>query len=175
VAGDILAGYGAQDTLTVTNLHSLASSQDYLTGWCSQTFTNTSNLFLDALTSGSFTTHASNRQAGFINVYLIAPVNDTPSWPASATGTVGTQGTLSFTDTEERDAACTLIASLPVDATASAVIPWPQEAIAALKRGVLPSHYCLYVSQNCSTTTTAGLAAAGTALYHKGVKGTYTG
>ncbi len=174
MAGNILAGYAASSSLTVTNLHSLASSQDWLTGWTSASRTNTSDKYLDYLYGFKFTTHASNRQAGSINIYVIGSLNDTPTWPASASGTPGTEGALSFTDTEERDAICRLLASLTVDSSASAVIDVPQLGIAALFGGVVPTHHCLYVSQNCSTTTTAGLAAAGSAVYQTGAYGTYT-
>ena len=36
------------------------------------------------LYGGTFTTHASNRQAGVINIYVLAALNDTPTWPATA-------------------------------------------------------------------------------------------
>ena len=104
--------YGASVAMTVTNLHSLASSQDWTTGWFSGSVTNTVNNRLDYMVGGTFTTHASNRQAGFINVYVIASLNDTPTWTATATGTLGTEGTGSFTDTEERNSLVRLIASM---------------------------------------------------------------
>lgn len=131
MAGDIKDKYAASSTLTVTNLHSLASSQDWTAGWGSAAISNLTDLNLDNMLGGTFTTHASNRQAGQINIYLIAPLNDTPTWPASASGTIGTEGAIAFTDTEERDAACTFLASITVDSTASAVMPFPMRAIAA--------------------------------------------
>ena len=164
--GDIKDKYVASVAPTVTNLHSLASSQDWTAGWCSGTITNTINNYLDYVYSAAFTTHAINRQAGQINVYLINALNDTPTWPASATGTVGTEGALSFTDTEERDSACTLIGSIIVDNSASSIVYLKPIAIAAFSGGELASHHCLYISQNASTTTTAGLAAAGSAVYY---------
>lgn len=172
--GNIKTGYAASAALTVTNLHSLASSLDYLTGWSSASVNNTANLYLDELIAATFTTHASNRQAGSINLYVVAALNDTPLWPATATGTIGTEGALSFTDTEERDALCRLLGSITVDATASAIYAFPPTGIAQLFGGVLPPYYALYVSQNCGTTTTAGLAAAGSAIYRTPVFGTYT-
>lgn len=166
MAGNFLDKYVASVSPTVTNLHSLASSQDWLTGWCSGTITNTSDNYLDYIAAAAFTTHASNRQAGSINVYVIGALKDTPTWPASATGTVGTEGALSFTDAEERDSACTFLDSIPVDATASSIVYMKPRAIAQLFGGEMPTHFCFYISQNASTTTTAGLAAAGSALYY---------
>ena len=172
MAGDIFPKYSASVAPTVTNLHSLASSQDYLTGWCSGSIA--ASAWEDAMFGATFTTHASNRQAGFINIYVAPALNDTPLYPASATGTLGTEGTVSFVDSEERDAACVLLASITVDNTASAVLPLGQRAIANLFGGTMPTHFCFYVSQNASTTTTAGLAAAGTALYYTPKYSQYT-
>lgn len=174
MAGDIKLKYSASTALTVTNLHSLASSQDWSAGWSSGAINNTSNLNLDYLLGGTFTTHASNRQAGTINVYILAALNDTPTYTATATGTIGTEGALSFTDTEERDAISRLLVSITVDATASAIYAFPPLSIAQLFGGVIPPYIAVYVSQNCSTTTTAGLAAAGSALYYTPVMSQYT-
>lgn len=62
MAGNILGAYAASAALTVTNLHSLASSQDWTAGWSSASQSNLSNLYLDYLYGFTFTTHASNRQ-----------------------------------------------------------------------------------------------------------------
>jgi hypothetical protein len=174
MAGNILGAYAASSSLTVTNLHSLASSADWLTGWSSASQDNTSNKYLDYLYGLTFTTHASNRQAGTINIWVIAALNDTPTWPATASGTIGTEGALSFTDTEERDALCRLLGSITVDNSASAIYTFPQTGIAQLFGGVCPTHHALYVSQNCATSTNAGLAAAGSAVYRTGAYGSYT-
>jgi hypothetical protein len=173
VAGDITGKAGLASTaLTVTNLHSLASSQDWTAGWGSAGIDKSS--YLDYSFGAKFTTHASNRQAGAINVYVVGSLNATPNYPAVASGTPGTEGAISFVDLEERDAACRLLASITVDNGASAVLDFPATAIAALFNGVLPPYFFFYVSQNCSTTTTAGLAAAGSAVYGTPAYGSYT-
>lgn len=175
MAGNILLKYAAASTaMTVTNLQSLASSQDWSAGWSSASVNNTSNNYLDYIVSGTFTTHASNRQAGVINVYIIAALNDTPTWVATATGTMGTEGTLSFTDTEERDAICRPLCSLAVDTTASAIYAFPPTGIANLFGGVIPPYWAIYVAQNASTTTTAGLASSGNAMYYTPIEAQYT-
>jgi hypothetical protein len=157
--------YVASSALTVTNLHSLASSQDWTAGWTSASINNTTNEYLDYLISGTFTTNASNRQAGSIYVYIIAALNDTPLWPATASGTIGTEGALSFTDTEERDSLCRVLTSITVDNTASAIYTFPPTGISALFGGWVPPYFAIYVGQNASTTTTAGLASSGSAIY----------
>lgn len=174
MAGDIKSKYAATATYTVTNLHSLASAQDWLTGWSSAAVDNTTDCYDDYLVSGTFTTHASNRQAGTIYVYIVAALTDTPTWPATATGTIGTEGALSFTDAEERDSLCRMLTSITVDNTASAVYAFPPTGIAALFNGRVPSDFAIYVAHNCSTTTTAGLAAAGSAIYRTPVYSQYT-
>lgn len=174
MAGDIKLQYVASVAPTVTNLHSLASSQDWLAGWTSASVSNLTNEYLDYLYAGTFTTHASNRQAGSINVYVIAALNDTPTWPATASGTIGTEGALSFTDTEERDSLVRLLTSITVDNTASAIYTFPPTGIAQLFGGMVPPYHAIYVAQNCGTTTTAGLASSGSAIYYTPVNAQYT-
>lgn len=168
MATDVKIKYPAASTsMTVTNLHSLASdSGSYLAGWSSASVSNTTNVDVDTLVAATFTTHASNRAAGDIRVYLLLPLNDTPTWPATASGTPGTEGALSFTDTEERDAYAVLLWSATADTTASSILTMPPKSIAARCGGVMPTHWALWVTQNVSTTTTAGLAAAGSAVYY---------
>lgn len=165
MAGDIKDKYVASSSLTVTNLHSLASSQDWSAGWTSASVNNTSNCYLDYMYGFTFTTHASNRQAGSINIYVIAALNDTPTWPATASGTIGTEGALSFTDTEERDSLVRFLGSITVDNTASAIYTFPPTGIAALFGCEIPPYHAIYIAQNFSTTTTAGLASSGSAVY----------
>ena len=176
MAGDIKSKYPAASTaMTVTNLHSLASSQTWIGGWTSASVANTSNVDFDYLVGGTFTTHASNRQAGSINVYVIGSLNDTPTWPTSASGTPGTEGALTFTAAEQVNSCCRLLGSIAVNNTASQVYAFPQTSIAQLfANQVMPTHWCLYVASNASTTTTAGLAAAGSALYYTRVIAQYT-
>jgi hypothetical protein len=174
MAGDAKLKYASSSALTVTNLHSLASAQDWAAGWTSASVSNTTNCYLDYLYGFTFTTHASNRQAGSINIYVIASLNDTPTWPATSSGTIGTEGALAFTDTEERDSLCRLLGSITVDNTASAIYTFPQTGIAALFGGFVPSHHAIYVAQNCATTTAAGLASSGSAGYYTPVYAQYT-
>lgn len=159
--------YGASVALTVTNLHSLASDQNLLAGWFSAPKSNLTDLRLDYNVSGTFTTHASNRQTGYINVWAVAALNDTPTWPATNTGTLGTEGAGGFVDTEERDSYARLIACISVDTSASAIYTFPPTSIAGAFGLIMPpTHWGIFVTQNCSTTTTAGLAASGSAIYY---------
>lgn len=162
--------YGSSVALTVTNLHSLPADNATgapLVGWFSAAKSNLTDLRLDYNVSGSFTTHASNRQAGFIYVYAVASLNDTPLWPATATGTLGTEGLGSFVDVEERDSYCVPLATIVIDNTASAIYTFPPTSIASAFGLIMPpTHWGLFVSTNATTTTTAALAASGSALYY---------
>lgn len=174
MAGNITEKYGASVAPTVTALQSLASSQDWSAGWGSATITNNANNFQDYLVGATFTTNAANRQIGSINIYVIAALNDTPLFPAVASGTLGTEGAITFTDSEERDSLCRLLASITVDNSNSAIMAFPQTAIAQLFGGRIPSHFVFYIAQNCSTTTTAGLASSGSAIYYTPIYTQYT-
>lgn len=174
MAGDIKLKYAASQTPTVTSLQSLASSQDWTAGWTMAAIDNTSDCYEDYLVGLKFTTAGSSRQAGQIKVYVIAALNDTPTWPASSSGTPGTQGALAFTDTEERDACCRELISITVDNSASAVYDVGQIGIAHLFGGRVPSDFTIFIAQNCATTTAAGLASSGNAVYLTPVYGQYT-
>lgn len=173
MAGDLKLKYAASVAPTVTNLHSLAADANYLAGWTSASVNNTSNLYFDYLYGGTFTTHASNRQAGYIFVYVIAALNDTPTWPATASGTIGTEGALSFTDSEERDSLCRLLTSIPVDNTASAIYTFPPTGIAQLF-GIVPPYHALFVTGNAASSTNAQLASSGSAIYYTPTLAQYT-
>jgi hypothetical protein len=175
MAGNIKLNYSAASTaMTVTNLHSLASSQTWIGGWTSDSVANTSNLNFDYHVSGTFTTHASNRQAGTIEVWVLAALKDTPTWTTTATGTIGTQGALTFTAREQLLSLGRLLTSITVLSTASQVYDFPPLSVAQCFGGTVPTHWALFVTQNASTTTTAGLAASGSAIYYTPTMAQYT-
>lgn len=173
--GDIKSKYGTTATLTVTNLHSLASSSSREAGWTSGGIDNTSDLSLDYLLSGTFTTHASNRQAGFIDVRIYTALNATPTWPdIFSAGTEASEGAATWHDTEQMNSAGPMLKQIEVDSGAGEIYTFPQLAIAALFNNVLPTNFAVFVGQNAASSTNAGLAAAGSALYGKPVLSQYT-
>lgn len=175
MAGDIKLKYAASTTaMTVTNLHSLAASSTWVAGWSSASVTNTSNVYLDYMVSGTFTTASSNRQAGTIEVWVMAPINDTPTWPALASGTAGTEGAASFTAVEMKNSFCRLLTVITVTSTNSQIYAFPPTAIAPLFGGQCPTHWALFVTGNATTTTTAQLASSGSAMYYTPVVAQYT-
>lgn len=152
--------YASSSAQTVTNLHSLAASQSYVTGWESNAIDNTSNLYLDYRITCHLVTHASNRQAGELRVYLVGPTDDS-TWPDVFDGTESTE---SLTDTEERDACCLLAAAVTVDNSASAVYDLTVPSTAAVFGGNLPKKFVIFITGNASTTTTAQFAASGSTV-----------
>lgn len=179
MAGNAYVDYASSVAFTVTNLHSLAAdnSTGYpLIGWSSASVNNTTDEYVDFLVSGTFTTSSSatNRQAGYIYVYIVAALNDTPTWPAAATGTWGTEGAASFADTEERDGFARLLCALPVDTSTSSVVGFPPTGIAQLFGGFVPPYWAVFVSTNAYSGTTTALAASGSAVYRTPVSLRYT-
>jgi len=158
--GDILLKYAASSAQTVTNLHSLASSATWVAGWESGAIDNTTNGYDDYRIALHLVTHASNRQAGTIKVYLIGPINDT-TWPDVFDGTESAE---TPTDTEEFVACAKIARVLDVDDTASAVYDIDIPSAKAVFGGNLPKKFVIYVTGNCTTTTTAQFAAAGSTV-----------
>jgi len=174
MAGDIKLKYGAATTaMTVTNLHSLAASSTWVAGWTSASVTNTSNAYFDYMVSATFTTHASNRQAGTVELWILAALNDTPTWPATASGTVGTEGALSFTAAEQKYSYGRLLTAFAVTNTASQIYVVPPIGIRSLFRAC-PTHWALFVTGNAATTTAAQFASSGSAVYYTPILAQYT-
>jgi hypothetical protein len=170
MAGDIKLNYVASSALTDTGLQGLAASATWEAGWTSNAIDNRTNEYADYLLSGTFTTHATH-SAGVINVYVYAALNDTPTWPdIFSSGTEGSVGAATVTDTEQRDSAMRFVASMTTDTGASEVYTFPPTSIAMLFGGVIPPEWAVFVTQS----TAANLAASGSALYITPVNYQYT-
>lgn len=175
MAGNILLRYAAASTaVTVTNLHSLAASATWVAGWTSNSVTNASNVYEDYMVGATFTTHASNRQAGIVEMWIAASLNDTPTWFTPASGTIGTEGAVAFTAVEQKFSYCRLLTAFNVTATASQIYAVPQLSVAQLFGGVCPTHFAILVLGNAATTTAAQFAAAGSAVYYTPITHQYT-
>lgn len=158
--------YAASSNLTVTNLQSLASSQTWVSGWTSDTIDNTSDKHPTKLVSAKFTLAASNNQAGEIRVYVYTMLDDS-NWPdLFSSGTEGTEGTATVHDTEQMSG-LTLIWGTTVDNGASEPHNMPQVSIRAAL-GFMPAKFALFITGNCTTTTTAQFASSGNQVTVKG-------
>lgn len=156
-SGDVKVAYASSSDQTVTNLHSLASSQTWVTGWESGAIDNTTNLYLDYRISAKLTMAASNNQAGSIFLFLVGMLDDS-TWPDVFDGTESTE---SPTSAEIRDAVCKLGASTVVTNTANRVYYLDCPSVAAVFGGNLPKKFVIFITGNATTTTTAQLAASG--------------
>lgn len=177
MANTILQGYGATTvTVTTTNLVSASSaSQSLIAGWTSGTVTNNSNNYVDYAYSGQFTTTASARQIGYINIWVIPSLNDTPTWTATSAGSLGTESAtqVAFTTINQLNSIGVLLKSIPTTSTNSEIYTFGQLGIAQLFNGVIPTQHCLFVTANSCTTTSACLAAT-CAIYYEPIIGKYT-
>lgn len=163
--GTITTEYAASSNLTITNLHSLASSQTWVAGWESGAIDNTSNKYADYLVSAKLTVAASNNQAGEVRIYVVGMLDDS-TWPDVFDGTESTE---TITDTEMRDAICKLGAATAVDSGASDVYYLGPFSVASLFGGVCPAKFVLFITGNATTTTTAQFHASANQVTVKGV------
>ena len=175
MAGDIKLKYLTDVAMTMTGIEDVDSSSTFIGGWTSNSVNNTTDLAVDYLVSGQFTTESTNRQAGFIYVYAYAAFNDTPTWPdLFSSGTEGSVGAATVHDTEQRDSGMRLLAAIEVDNGASEVYTFPPTSIAQAFGGVVPAYWALFVTSNAATSTNDWCVASGTALYHAPVVYQYT-
>lgn len=158
--------YGTEVTVTVTALQSLASSSGGTAGWTSASVDNTSTLAVDYLVSAQFAlnTGAAPTDATTISVYAYAVhLRTGPTWPTLfSSGTAGSQGAASVTDTEERDNGMRLLWRAQVDASTSAVHVMPPTGIAQAFGGIVPPLWALWVTQG----TGQALNSSGNAVYY---------
>jgi len=178
MAGDILLNYIAATSMTVTNLHGLASSQTWVGGWTSGGVDNGTNEYEDYLISGEFTSHASNRQVGNLYVYAYGNYGDTAFSAGTpdlfSTDTEGTEGAATFTAVEQRNAGLRLLWSMTATATASQVYVMPPTSLAQAFGGWVPDQWALWITHNLTTTTTAGLHTSGSKISYVPVHHRYT-
>lgn len=96
---DVKGALQSEQTMTVTNLHSLASSPT--AGWGSASVDNTANLFLEALVQAVLdpaNTAPANSKAFFVYAYHGSNSGDLTTTGAATGGTPGSEGALTFPD-----------------------------------------------------------------------------
>ena len=165
--------YGTPVTVTMTGIEDIDASASLVAGWSSNSVNNTSDLYQDFLVGGQFTLESSPIQAGEIRVYIYAAWTTTPVWPdIFSTGTEGSVGAASITDTEERDCCMALGAQISTDNSTSAVYAFKPFSVAQLFGGIVPPYWAIWVTGNTSTATNDLFVSSGTALYIQPVYGT---
>jgi len=164
-AGDIKIQYAASANLTVTNLAGIASSATWVVGWTSAYIDNSSNLYMDYLITGQFTVESAGLSAGEIRVYVYTELDDATVMDLFSSGTEGTEGTATITDTEIRDSGFVLARAILTDTTASRVYGFRAFSVASLFGGICPRKFAIFVAQSTGTT----LETTGQQITQKGV------
>lgn len=155
----IKTAYGTETTMTVTNLHSLASSAT--AGWQSDVVDNTTDLYLDALVQVVLdfaNTAPANDKAAYVFAY--GGLATTYTNPVT-----GTQGTITLTSISTTQQNLKLIGVLAYN-TADEVVESQPFAVASAFGGVLPPKWGLVI-MNFSG---AALAASGNTVKWRGVQ-----
>lgn len=159
---DVKQALQALQTLTVTNLHSLASSAT--AGWQSAEVDNTTNLFLDSLVQA------------VLDFAVTAPANSKAAYLFGAGGAEtgklsnpfsGTEGTLTLTDVTTNAQAARLIGVLPYT-TADEVVEGSPMSVAAGFAGIHPPFWALGIINHSGSA----LAASGNTVKYRGVYAT---
>jgi len=155
---DIKLAYSTVQSMTVTNLHSLASSATG--GWQSNVVDNTTNLYEDALVQVVLdfaNTAPANDKAAYIFAY--AGLDTTYSDPAS-----GTEGAITVATIASNPQAFRQIGTVPYN-TADAVVESSPCSVAAAFGGKLPPKWGIIIMNYSG----AALAASGNTVTWRGV------
>lgn len=158
--------YAASSSLTVTNLHSVASSSGHTAGWESAVIDNTSNLYLDYLITAKIEL-GNSATAGEIRVYIVATLDDTPTYPSPFDGTESTEDTSNAT---LRDSHATLLIAKSTRADPGTDDDYylGPASVASCFGGVCPAKFVIFISHS----TGVNLAASGSVVHIKGVYAT---
>ena len=159
---DIKLAYQSIQSMTVTNLHSLASSTT--AGWQSDVVDNTSNLFLDALVMAVLDFAASapaNSRAALIYAYG-GLESGTYTNPAS-----GSEGTITLVDITANAQNVRFLGSVAYTTTGEVAEAGPF-SVAAAFGGVLPPFWGLVIMNHSG----AALAGSGNTVKYRGVYST---
>lgn len=147
-------GYVADAAIACT-LASLASSATWVLGRESASVDNTTTLAVDYLVSGKITVGTTPTANTTIEVWVIAPIEDTPTWPDVFLGT-DTEKTV--TNRQMLYSCGALAHVISIVATTSDIdYPIKPFSVASLFNGIMPPQFSLFVTHNC----TAALHATG--------------
>ena len=143
--GAVTQSYRASSNLTVTNLHSIATSSTWVGGYESATIDNTTNLYLDYIFDGKVTVGTTPTASTEIRIYVVASVDGT-TWPDVFDGTSSAE---TVTSAGVLYGLGRLAAVLTVDSTTSNRAYYCAPfSVAALFGGILPPSYVIFISHN---------------------------
>jgi len=142
---NVKIAYAADAQLTIT-LASLASDSNLLAGRESTAVDNSSNLYTDYLLSGKITVGTSPTAGTRIEIWVAAPINDTPTWPDTLDGTDSDE---TITSTATKHSALRMAHVISVDSTTSdRTYPFTQVSVASLFGGKCPTRFVVFVVHN---------------------------
>lgn len=136
--------YASPATITIT-LASLASSSTRAAGRESTAIDNTTNLYVDALVGGKITTGTSPTVSTFIDIWVYAGRDSTPTYPDVLDGTDSDE---TMTSENVRNSALRLAHTIVVDNTTARTYEVAPFSVASLFGGVMPTHWGLFVAHN---------------------------
>lgn len=142
---DIKKTYVASSAVSIT-LASLATSSTLVAGRSSATIDNSSTKYLDYLLAGKIKAGSSAPTAGTsIEVWVWAPLDDTPTYPDTITGS---DANITVTSVDIKASSMRLAASMTVDATTGRTYVFAPVSIASLFGGEMPRKFGVFVVQN---------------------------
>lgn len=158
-AGDLKSGWAADSALTIT-LASLASDTNLLAGREGTAYDNSTAKDPDLFLSGKITTGTSPTVGKTIEVWVIAPIEDTPTWPDVFDGTDSAETATS----RNVLASCgVLVHTIKVDATSDRTYPIRPIALAPFFGGNMPKTLVPFVVHDTGAALNA--TAGNHALY----------
>ena len=153
VYGASVAVFGAND------LDSLASSTTWVAGFESNVITNTAN---DVLLAGRFKANNTAPTAGQIQVWVVAALNDTPTYPDVFDGTASAE---TVTSIDIRQSILRNAATIITDATANRIYEFAPVNVAALFDFVMPQKWWVFVTHSMVQTLNVTAGAGGQCWY----------
>jgi hypothetical protein len=141
---NVKLAYAASAAMTIT-LASLASSSTFLVGQESTAIVNTTDLYVDGRIMVKITTSATAPTVDTeIRIYGVQPLDDTPTWPDTMTGTNAGR---TVTNAYILDSAFILLGATAVSATAAVGYPIRTLTLAEAF-GFVPKRFSVYVTHN---------------------------
>lgn len=140
-AGDLKAGWAADAQLTIS-LASLASSSGLTAGREGTSYDASTTKEPDALVSGKITTGTTPTAGKTIEVWVVVPLNDTPTWPDVFDGTDSAE---TVTSRNVLFGCGALGAVISVDSTSDRTYPIRPFSVAQLFGGIMPKAFTVFV------------------------------
>ena len=152
-SGDRTVTWSASSNLTVTNLHSLATSSTHVNGWESAEIDGTG--YSVCFVTAKIVVAAAGLSAGEIRLWVVPRLDDS-NYPGGFDGTESTE-TAPLDDEGGTAGGAILLKGVTTDTTASQTYYFHPVNVTRAFDGILPKTFVLFITQS----TGANLAAAG--------------